>query len=361
MTKTFIIAEAGVNHNGSINLAKELIDAAVEARADAIKFQTFRADKLLTATAPKASYQTVRTPVAESQYEMLKKLELSQQDHAILIDYCRQKNIQFLSTPFDLASVDLLTKTFDLSRLKLASGEITNAPLLLKAARTGKPIILSTGMSMLGDIEMALSILAFGYLNNEETKPSQAQFIDAYRSQDGQQTLQQRVTLLHCTTEYPAAFSEVNLKAIDTLRFAFNLPVGYSDHTVGVEVPIAAVARGATMIEKHFTLNRNLPGPDHQASLEPGELIKMINAIRHIEMAIGDGNKIPSPNEFKNRAIARKSLVALCNINKGEVFTENNLGLKRPGNGIPGIHFWKWLGKVSQHDYSENDLIAEYE
>lgn len=359
MKSTFIIAEAGVNHNGSLHLAKKLIDAAVAAGADAVKFQTFQADRLLTSSAPKAAYQTARTRATESQYDMIKKLELSQDDHEKLIGYCRSKQIQFLSTPFDLISVDLLSTTFDLPLLKIASGEITNAPLLLKAAMTKKPLILSTGMSTLGEIETALSIFAFGYLHQHAVSVTHEQLMDAYRSQQGQAALQEKITLLHCTTEYPAAYADVNLNALDTLRQAFHLPVGYSDHTTGIEIAIAAVARGACVIEKHFTLDKTLEGPDHQASLEPAELSAMVKAIRHVEMAMGSACKMPGPNEFKNRSIARKSLVALRSIGKGEVFTEMNLGLKRPGNGIPGIYYWQWLGKVSHQDFNENELITD--
>lgn len=359
MIKTFIIAEAGVNHNGSVTIAKKLIDVAATAKADAVKFQTFRADQLLTTKAPKAAYQLANTLESESQHAMIKKLELSEKDHAELIAYCQQKNIQFLSTPFDLISLDLLANRFALPMLKLASGEITNAPLLLNAAKSGKSLILSTGMSTLGDIEFALSVLAFGYLNQSGLPPKLDNFLDAYRSAQGQQMLQEKVILLHCTTDYPALFSEINLKAMDTLCQAFNLPVGYSDHTQGIEIAIAAVARGAICIEKHFTLDRKLPGPDHQASLEPEELTAMIQAIRNVEIAIGDGHKIPRKNEFKNRAAARKSLVALHTIRKGEVFTEANLGIKRPGTGTSGIYYWEWLGKIAQKDYHENELIMD--
>ena len=359
MSKTFIIAEAGVNHNGSMEMATALIDTAAMSGADAVKFQTFRAENLVTQTAPKANYQLESTGDDESQFMMLKALELTEAHHAQLIQHAHSKKIQFLSTPFDLDSLSLLTDKFDLPLIKLGSGELTNSPILLAIARTGKPVILSTGMANLGDIEMALSVLAFGYLNNKETKPSMSQFIDAYRSDEGQQILKEKVTLLHCTTEYPAPYIEVNLKAIDTLRTAFNLPTGYSDHTPGIEIAIAAVARGATVIEKHFTLNRNLPGPDHQASLEPQELKMMVSAIRHVELAIGHGQKIPMPSEYVNRQIARKSLVALKNIAKGDVFSEDNLGLKRPGSGIPGIYYWEWLGKVSLNNYEQNDMILD--
>lgn len=358
MNKTFIIAEAGVNHNGSRLLAQELIDAAVSAGADAVKFQTFQTKNCISTHAPKAEYQKQAAPEQESQYEMVKKLELSEEDHIFLIKYCQKQNIQFLSTAFDLQSIDLLTK-FNLPLMKIASGEITNAPLLLKMARTHKPIILSTGMATLGDIESALGILAFGYLDSDTIKPSIINFMSVYCSEEGQQVLRDNITLLHCTTEYPAPFSEVNLKALSTLRSAFNLPVGYSDHTTGITIPIAAVACGATVIEKHFTIDRNLPGPDHQASLEPHELTAMINAIRQVELSIGNGHKIPGPSEFKNRVIARKSLVALCAISKGEFFTEANMGIKRPGSGISGIHYWDWLGKSSQQNYIEDELITE--
>ncbi|MES2218869.1 MAG: N-acetylneuraminate synthase [Pseudomonadota bacterium] len=359
MSKTFIIAEAGVNHNGSMEMAMELINTAVTSGADAVKFQTFRADSLVTESAPKANYQLDNTNQAESQYKMLKALELSKADHDKLMAHAAQKKIQFLSTPFDLESLSLLTKTFNLPIIKIASGEITNSPMLLAVARTQKPVIVSTGMANLGDIEMALSVLAFGYLDNREARPSLQQFMDAYRSTAGQKKLYEKVTLLHCTTEYPVPFAEVNLKVLDTLKAAFNLPVGYSDHTQGIEIAIAAVARGATVIEKHFTLNKNLPGPDHKASLEPQELASMVSSIRHVEAALGHGQKIPTPAEYINRAIARKSLVALKNIAAGEVFTEANLGLKRPGSGVSGIYYWEWLGKVSATSYQPNELITD--
>jgi N-acetylneuraminate synthase len=359
MSKTFIIAEAGVNHNGSMDMAMELINTAVASGADAVKFQTFRADNLVTESAPKANYQLDNTNQAESQYKMLKALELSKADHELLMAHARLKKIQFLSTPFDLESLALLNDTFNLPLIKFASGEITNAPMLLAAARTLKPIIMSTGMANLGDIEMALSVLAFGYLNKSETRPSLQQFMDAFRSDEGQKKLAEKVTLLHCTTEYPVKFSEVNLKVLDTMKAAFNLPVGYSDHTQGIEVAIAAVARGATVIEKHFTLNKNLPGPDHKASLEPQELAQMISGIRNVEAALGHGQKIPTPAEYVNRAIARKSLVALTAIAAGEVFTEANLGLKRPGSGVSGIYYWEWLGKTAATSYKPNELITE--
>ncbi|HHY20996.1 MAG TPA: N-acetylneuraminate synthase, partial [Bacilli bacterium] len=298
MKKTFIIAEAGVNHNGSLQMAKELIDVATEAGADAVKFQTFRAGELASEVAPKAEYQLETTSSSESQFEMLKKLELTVEAHQELIDYCREKNIQFLSTPFDFPSVKLLTETFDLPIIKIPSGEITNAPLLLEIAKTKRKIILSTGMSTLGEIEQALSVLAYG-LTSDCVTPSLEAFNDAFCSTEGQEALIKYVSLLHCTTEYPTPFSEVNLRVIDTLAQAFGLPVGFSDHTVGITAPIAAVARGATIIEKHFTLDRNLPGPDHKASLEPRELTGMVKAIRETELALGQPYKIPTVSEQK--------------------------------------------------------------
>lgn len=357
MKPTFIIAEAGVNHDGSLEQAKALITVASLSGADAVKFQTFNTHQLVTEAAPKAHYQTLKE-TSSSQYEMLKKLELSVDDHLELIKHCNQQKIQFLSTPFDLSSLDLLA-TLNVPILKIASGEITNAPLLLKAARMRKPLILSTGMSTLADIEMALSILAFGYTAHLEMAPSLHDFMTVYCSIAGQQALQNYVTLLHCTTEYPAPYDEVNLKALETLKQAFHLPIGYSDHTKGIEIAIAAVARGASVIEKHFTLDNKLPGPDHASSLEPDELARMIRAIRNVELAIGDGYKVISSSELKNRLIARKSLVALCPIQKGEHFTENNLGIKRPGHGIPGLYYWDWLGKTAQYDYHENQLIVD--
>ena len=355
MNKTYIIAEAGVNHNGSLKMARELVDSAAEAGADAVKFQTFTAENVISKNAPKAEYQKESTGSKESQLEMVKKLELSEADHKALIQHCQKRKIQFLSTPFDLASVDLLSKTLDLPRLKIPSGEITNAPLLLKVAQTQKPIIVSTGMSLLGEVEAALGVLAFGYTS--ESAPSLRAFQDAYVSYEGQKALKENVTLLHCTTEYPAPFTEVNLSAMETLSQAFGLPVGFSDHTPGIAIPIAAVARGAVLIEKHFTLNRELPGPDHQASLEPDELKDMVHAIRQVEQALGSPVKAPTASELKNKVIARKSLVARCAIQKGEVFTTENLCCKRPGNGFSPMHYWEKIGNTSVKNYQEDDLI----
>lgn len=352
----FIIAEAGVNHNGSLERAIQLVDAAAEAGADAVKFQTFKADKLVGRAAPKAEYQIENTGASESQHEMIRKLELDEAAHLRLKQHCHGKGIEFLSTPFDMESLTMLVSRFDISLVKLASGEITNAPFLLAAARTGKPVILSTGMSDLGDVENALGVLAFGYTRHE-TAPSLAAFKAAYCSEAGQSALRDRVTLLHCTTEYPAPFAEVNLRAMETLRQAFGLPVGYSDHTPGIAISIAAAALGATVMEKHFTLDRNLPGPDHKASLEPGELAEMVRAIRQVEQSLGSPRKAPAPAELKNRPIARKSLVAARDISPGETLTAENLAIKRPGSGISPIHYWDWLGKVATRAYVADELI----
>jgi len=357
MNRTLIIAEAGVNHNGSIKVAKELIDVAAEAGADIIKFQTFKAEKVISRFAPKAEYQKKTTAEDESQLDMVKKLELDEAAHKILIEHCQSKGIEFLSTPFDFDSIDLLARTFQLARLKIPSGEVINGPHLLHVARTGKPVILSTGMSTLAEVETALGVLAFGYLS-KNARPSLQKFQDAYCSERGQAVLVKKVTLLHCTTEYPAPFDEVNLKVMATMRAAFGLPVGLSDHTPGIAIPIAAVALGASVIEKHFTLDRNLPGPDHKASLEPDELKAMVAAIRQVETALGNGIKIPSHSEWKNRPIARKSFVAAKPIKKGEFFTKENIAIKRPGMGLSPTNYWELLGKVSDKDYLQDEWIT---
>jgi len=358
--KTYIIAEAGVNHNGSIENAKALIDVASKAGADAVKFQTFKTENVISVSAPKADYQVEQTGAEESQYEMVKKLEFDAAAHVTLVDYANTVGIQFLSTAFDEDSLVLLTRNFDLPVLKIPSGEINNAPFLVKIAQTKKPIILSTGMATLGEIETALSILAFGYVSTG-LDPSWESFQSAYASLNGQMALKKYVTILHCTTEYPAPLEEVNLRVMDSIAAAFSLPVGYSDHTQGITIPVAAVARGATMIEKHFTLDRNMEGPDHKASLEPDELTNMVCAIREVEKSLGQSVKIPTLSEQKNKTIARKSLVAKKAIKTGELFSEDNLTCKRPGNGISPLHFWDLLGKKCQQDYQADDLIRDYE
>src|SRR3990167_1788872 len=356
--KTFIIAEAGVNHNGSLTLAKKMVDIAVDTGADAIKFQTFKTEDLVCLHAPKAEYQKA-TGENESQYNMLKNLELSKKDQTELYLYCQQMEILFLSSPFDLDSTHFLCQTIKPPFIKIASGEITNLPLLLKISQSGIPAILSTGMCSLGEIETALAILAFGYVNpSGEVNPSGASYEEIYYSKNGQKILQEKVSLLHCTSEYPAPFEEVNLRAMQTLRNAFLLPVGYSDHTLGISIAIAAVACGAEIIEKHFTLDKSLPGPDHQASLDPQDLAAMIQGIRQVELALGDGKKIPTHSELKNRLIARKSLVSLGKIKKGDLLNEKNMGCKRPGNGISPTKFYEYKDKGAEHDYERDDLIG---
>lgn len=351
-----VIAEAGVNHDGSLDRALELVDAAAAAGADIVKFQTFRAAKLASRSAPKADYQKRSTEGSESQYDMLRRLELDEAAHRRLIDACGARSIEFLSTPFDLDSLGLLASRLDLPRLKLGSGEVTNAPLLLAAARTGKPLIVSTGMATLAEVEMALGVLAYGFLGGDA--PGREAFADAFDRPDGRAALAAKVTLLHCTTEYPAPDEEVNLRAMDTLARTFELPVGFSDHSRGIAIAIAAVGRGATVVEKHFTMDRNLPGPDHKASLEPGELAEMVGAIRRVEVALGDGVKAPMAAERKNIAIARRSLVAARAIRIGDPFTTENLTVKRPGNGVSPMQYWDRLGQLAARDYDEDDLIV---
>lgn len=353
-----IIAEAGVNHNGSLETALQMVDCAAEAGADAVKFQTFRADDLVCRNAEKAEYQKKFTETGESQWAMLKKLELTEEMHLVLSDHCRKKGIEFLSTAFTPASVDLLAQKVGVARIKVPSGEITNAPLLLKIARTGLPVILSTGMATLKEVEEALAVLALGYTNASEKNPAKEAFQNALDSFEGKRILKEKVTLLHCTTEYPVPFSEVNLLAMDSLREKFQVLVGLSDHSPGYSVPVAAAARGAALIEKHFTLDKNLPGPDHTASLEPEELKAMVRSIREVEAALGSGIKAPAPSEMKNIPIARKSLVAKRAIRKGENFSEDNLTVKRPGNGMSPMLYWEMFGKPAQKEYKEDEVIA---
>jgi N,N'-diacetyllegionaminate synthase len=330
--RTLIIAEAGVNHNGSLELAKQLVASAAAAGADMVKFQSFLTSKIISSNAPKAQYQKETTGTDESQYEMLKKLELSPSAHEVLIEECRQHRIGFFSTAFDTDSFDLLVD-LGLEQVKIPSGEITNLPLLRYMTRLGKPVILSTGMSGLGDIEAAIEAI----------------------EQAG--TPRERITVLHCTTEYPTPMADVNLRAMVNMKNAFGVQVGYSDHTPGIEVSIAAVALGATVIEKHFTLDRNMPGPDHQASLEPHELKAMIDAIRNIEKALGDGLKRPSASELKNTPVARKSIVASCDIKAGELFSAENLGTKRPGTGISPMRWDEVVGRSAPRNFSADELI----
>jgi len=332
VNRVLIIAEAGVNHNGDMTNALKLIDKAVEAGVDIVKFQTFKAENIATNKAAKAEYQLSTTNKSESQFEMLKKLELSEHDHDYLIEYCEQKGIQFLSTPFDEQSIVLL-KAKGISVGKIPSGEITNLPYLEAMAKAFPKIMLSTGMSDMQEIKDALGVLL----------------------QAG--TKKENITILHCNTEYPTPMRDVNLKAMNHIGKEFGVAIGYSDHTLGIEVPIAAVALGATVIEKHFTLDRNMEGPDHRASLEPAELIAMVKAIRNIEVAFGSGIKQPSESEIKNIPIARKSIVAYINIKKGELFSEGNITVKRPGDGISPMKWNEVLGTKAIKDFNADDLI----
>ena len=358
LERTFIIAEAGVNHNGSIEMACALVDVAAASGADAVKFQTFKATEVICQHAPKADYQKLTTSAGESQLAMVQRLELSESDHRILINHAKTKKIEFLSAPFDLPSLRLLIDHFRLSTIKVPSGEITNGPFLLEVARTGRKIILSTGMSTLGEVETALGVLAFGYTRDREAKPGSKAFLIAFASDVGQAALREYVSLLHCTTEYPAPYTEVNLRAMDTLANAFGLPVGLSDHTIGIHIPIAAVARGAKIIEKHFTLDKSLPGPDHTASLKPTELEQMVKAIREVEMALGDGVKRPTASELKNRDIARKSLVAAKHILHGQVLETQDVAIKRPGTGLSPMCYWDYLGAEADRDYWVDEMLA---
>jgi len=332
MDKVFIIAEAGVNHNGSLELAKKLVDAAADAGADAVKFQTFKANNLVSKSAHKAEYQKQTTAADETQHAMLAKLELDDAAHRSIIEHCKGRQILFLSTPFDVESADML-EGLGMSIYKIPSGEITNLPYLRHISRLGKEIILSTGMSDLQEVENALVAL------------------------ESEGTPRSKITVLHATTEYPCPMEDVNLKAMLTIQKAFGVKVGYSDHTSGIEVPIAAVALGACVIEKHFTLDRTMDGPDHKASLEPAELKVMVSAIRNIEQALGDGIKRPSLSELKNMPIARKSLVALRDIKKGELFCIENLGAKRPGHGISPMRWDEVLGQEAGRNFSVDECI----
>lgn len=354
-----IIAEAGVNHNGDESLAHALVDAAYQAGADIVKFQTFRAARLVTATARQADYQKVNTGRAESQLAMLSRLELPFEAHLNLIEHCEALGIEFLSTAFDDESLDFLVHQLKLTTLKIPSGELTNAPFVLKHARSGCRLIVSTGMATLSEIETALGVIAFGMTQGAEVAPGMDVFMAAYSSAEGQAALRERVTLLHCTTEYPAPMGDINLYAMDTLAQAFRLPVGYSDHSEGVTIPVAAAARGACLIEKHFTLDRTLEGPDHKASLEPSELAAMVKGIRDVEAALGNGIKGPSPGEQRNKDIARKSLVATCDIVPGTVLDEHNVAIKRPGSGMSPYCWWDVLGKRASYTYRAGDLICE--
>lgn len=354
----YVIAEAGVNHNGSIDLAYKLIDLAVEANADAIKFQTFVTDSLVTKTAKKAGYQIDSGDAEESQYSMLKRLELTKTEFADLQRYSRAKGIDFLSTAFDQESLNFLCTDLRLSKLKIPSGELTNAPFVLEHARTGCDLIVSTGMADIEEIKAALSVIAFGYVTKHgEAEPNMANFDKAYSSLEGQKSLAKKVTLLHCTSEYPTPLEDVNLLAIDSLRQLFSLEVGYSDHTQGITVPVAAVALGATVIEKHFTLDCSMEGPDHRASLGPNELKEMIVAIRATEQALGCREKKVTASELQNRSVVRKSIVATSAIRKGEYYSSANIGIMRPGTGLSPYRYWEIIGTRANSAAEVGDTI----
>lgn len=354
--RSLIIAEAGVNHNGSVDRALRMIDVAAEAGADVVKFQTFRAEALAAASAGKAAYQEANTGEAGGQLAMLQALELDEAAHVRLAAHCAQRGIEFLSTAFDPASLDVVL-SLGVRRLKIPSGEITNGPLILKSARTGLPMLVSTGMADLKEIEAALGVIAFGYSAPKEAAPSAGAFKVAWLGDEGRKAVTERVTVLHCTTQYPAPVAEVNLRAMDTIARRFQVKVGYSDHTTGIAVAPAAVARGACVIEKHFTLDRALPGPDHKASLEPGELKAMIQAIRDVEAALGSPEKAPTASERPNIPVARKSLVAARAIRRGDVFTADNLLALRPGDGRSPMDYWSLLGREAERDYAAHEKI----
>lgn len=358
-SKLLIIAEAGVNHNGDPEVALELVDAAAAAGADMVKFQTFDARRLASAGAPKAAYQTRSTDPAESQFDMLSRLQLSLEAHHELKARCDKRGIAFLSSPFDIESLHFLTDAVGLDTIKLGSGELTNAPLLLAAARTEANLIISSGMATLSEIEEALGVVAFGLVNSHDAEPSRDAFLAGLLDRDARSALRERVMLLHCTTEYPAAVEDSNLRAIDTIRAAFGIEVGYSDHTEGDAVAIAAVARGARVIEKHFTLDRSLPGPDHAASIEPEDLSLLVRNIRKVEQALGDGLKFPSPAEIANRSAARKSLCAARDLPSGRVLTLDDITVKRPGTGLPPIKLWETVGRELKVPLAADDPITE--
>lgn len=355
MDSVYIIAEAGVNHNGQRDLAFALVDAAAEAGADAVKFQTFDAVKLASKSAPKAAYQKQHTDAAESQLTMLKKLELPREWHLELQAYARQKHIEFLSTAFDCDSLEFLVE-LGMPLFKIPSGELTNGPLLWQFARTGKPLVLSTGMSTLAEVEQGLAIVAHA-LNTNSEPCSMEDVWRCWSMKAHRESLRGKVTLLHCTSQYPTPFSEVNLRAMDTLSSAFGLPVGYSDHTESTLIPLAAVARGARVIEKHFTLDRNLPGPDHKSSLEAKDFKQMVNDIRALETAFGDGSKAPQPSEWDTRLAARQQVVATRDIAAGAVFTRDDLTTARCGRGLPPTALWGLVGHQASRAFSAGEVI----
>jgi N-acetylneuraminate synthase len=351
-----IIAEVGVNHNGDPGLARDLVHAAADCGADYVKFQTFRARDLVAARAPKAAYQDRAIGADAGQLEMLSGLELSREEHLDLVSLCRERGIGFLSSPFDVDSLVFLTRDLALDTVKLGSGELSNGPLIHRAASTGANLILSTGMASLSDVEAALGAFAHGALA-PGTQPGRRSFAQLLLDPEAWKVLEARVSLLHCTTDYPAPVASINLRAMDTLRQAFGLTVGYSDHTEGGAISVAAVARGARIIEKHLTLDRDLPGPDHRSSLEPGPFARMVADIRDTEAALGSARKQPSAEEWETRLAARKSLLAARDLPKGHVLTPEDITIKRPGGGRSPMEYWEAIGTVLPHDLASEDYI----
>ena len=350
-----IIAEAGVNHNGDLDMARRLVDAAAAAGADIVKFQSFKASRVASVTAPRAEYQIKAMGGGETQTEMLRRLELSEDAHLELLAHCRMRGIQFLSSPFDLESLAFLTDRCGLETIKLASGEVVNGPLLHAAARSGRRIILSTGMSTLAEVGDALAVLAHGMVG--EDSPNREAFVRAYASQAGMRALEERVVLLHCTTEYPAPVADTNLQAMTTMARAFGLSVGYSDHTDGIVIPAASVALGAVIIEKHLTLDRTLPGPDHAASLEPLAFAAMVTGIRQVEAALGDGIKRPMPSEWRNRPLVRRGMVAARDIEIGQLIDADSILVVRPENGASPLDYWKVVGLRAERAYAAGEPL----
>lgn len=355
--RVLVIAEAGVNHGGSLARALALVDVAADAGADFVKFQTFRASALTTRGAGKADYQKERTGAGESQQAMLAALELSDADHLAIRGRCEERGVGFLSTPFDQRSLKFLVETMAVPLIKLSSGDLTNGPLLVGAARSGRPVVASTGMATMSEIEEALGCFAHG-LTTAAEPASRAALREAWRDEHARVRVRERVTLLHCNTAYPTPIGDVNLRAMLAIRDAFEVRVGYSDHTLGIHVPVAAAALGAEVIEKHFTLNRSLPGPDHAASLEPDELASMVVAIRDIEAALGSGVKAPTESERANASVARKSLVTATRVRVGQRFSEANLTAKRPGTGRSPMDLWDTIGAVAKRDYEEDEVVS---
>ena len=355
---TLIIAEAGVNHNGSLKTALEMVMRAADTGVDCVKFQSFKAENLVTSLARMADYQKKTMKSDISQLELLKSLEITEADHFALKEACIASGVEFMSTAFDSESLDFLVNGVGIERLKVSSGDLTNGPFLLEHAMTGKNIIISTGMANLDEIETALGVLAYGFCEGSKSAPSDRKFRECYRSQSGLEALQNKVTILHCSTDYPALPESLNLNAIELLSETFSLPVGYSDHSDSCLVPSLAIAKGASVIEKHFTLDRTSAGPDHAASLEIGDLKKMVAAIRYTEIALGQKVKIPSLSEEQNIPAARKYLVAVEPIKTGEVFSEKNVGAMRSGGGVSPMEYWSLLGQKAHRDYDLGDRLV---